>query len=296
MHCLNLKITYNCTNNCPFCFAHHLQNEVIEEKGLFNAVYSGYGNGCRELVISGGEPTLLPDTICRLLDYANQLGYEKYILQTNGIGLSENPALVSALDQLALQRDVCISFSIHGHTHEIHDKMSGRRGAFQSLISAISNISTTRCHIYTNTVISSYNIHYVPQIIKLLLPYKPKLIQFAMMHLDHPSDISTGLVETASVLHTLAELPSNITDLIKTEGLPYCLMYGLEKCVGESYWPDTLDLYNKDNDYMLSFNQLESGMRWKAPSCKDCIMNELCAGIWKEHSNEFLQSGVHPIV
>ena len=63
MRCLNLKLTYACTNRCSFCFSSYLKDEVIGEAGLLREVEEGYRRGCRELVLSGGEPTLCPDTL-----------------------------------------------------------------------------------------------------------------------------------------------------------------------------------------------------------------------------------------
>lgn len=151
MHCLNLKLTYNCTNNCSFCFSSYLKNNIITDEGLIDAIKQGYQNGCRELVLSGGEPTLLPETIMKILQFSNQLGYEKYIIQTNGSGLSENIQLVNFLNDFATEKELCISFSIHGHTAMIHDTMSCQEGAFSKLIKAMENIKNTSCKIYTNT-------------------------------------------------------------------------------------------------------------------------------------------------
>lgn len=293
MHCLNLKITYNCTNDCSFCFSSYLKNNVIDLDGLKQAVIQGANNGCTELVISGGEPTLLPDTIIELISVAEQYGYEKYIIQTNGSGIPDNRKLVDYLDMISARKELCISFSIHGHTADIHDTMSRTPGAFDKLLSAIRIISDSNAKIYTNTVISSLNIGHLADIVSLLLPFRPEIIQFSMMHLETPNELSTGLIESAHAVRELKNIISH--DILKTEGIPYCLMYGLETCVGESYWPTSLDLYNKNDDYMADFSQLEHGMRWKGENCSKCIMDEICAGVWKEHSSEFTANNIIPI-
>lgn len=293
MHCLNLKLTYNCTNNCSFCFSSYLKNNIITDEGLIDAIKQGYQNGCRELVLSGGEPTLLPDTIIKILQFSNQLGYEKYIIQTNGSGLSDNLQLVNFLDDFATEKELCISFSIHGHNATIHDSMSCQEGAFNKLLKAMENIKNTSCKIYTNTVISRLNISYLEKIGLLCQSFNASIIQFSMMHLEEPSDLSTGLIEAASSVRKLVEIIGS--DALKTEGIPYCLMHNAEECVGESYWPNKLDLYNKETDYMPNFSQLEHGMRWKSTSCHNCLMNQICMGIWKEHSLEYTQMGIHPI-
>lgn len=293
MRCLNLKITYDCTNKCQFCFSSYLKDTSISLDGLIKAVENGRNNGCNELVISGGEPTLYPDNIVRIMSLAEQMGYEKFIIQTNGSGLANNNNLLEFLNTLSKKKEVCISFSIHGHCAEIHDKMSSCDGAFDLLINAMCNIHHSSCKLYTNTVVSSFNIHYLKDIVNLVIKYDPEIIQFSMMHLDEPSILSTGLVETVSAIHKLKDDVSG--NVIRTEGIPFCLMYGMEECVGEAYWPELLDLYNKNDDYMKNFRQLDYGMRWKSTACSQCIMNEVCAGVWKEHKNEFLNSGAHPI-
>ena len=294
MHCLNLKLTYKCTNNCSFCFSSYLKDEIISTKGLFQAVERGSEYGCNELVLSGGEPTTCPDKLCGILSFAAEHGYKKYIIQSNGSGIAENAELTNYIRRFAVNNDLTISFSVHGHTAKIHDTMSQTPGAFDKLMKAIAIISTTtNCGIYTNTVISSLNIDHLKDIWDLLQPYHPVIIQYSMMHLEKSGEMSTGLLEAAAAVRAMKTYVD--LDILKTEGIPYCLMYGMEQCVGESCWPNELDLYNKNEDYMRDFNQLEDGMRWKRDDCSKCIMNEICSGIWKEHAEEFAKSSIHPI-
>lgn len=294
MRCLNLKLTYACTNKCSFCFSSYLKDEVIQESGLLKEVEHAYERGCRELVVSGGEPTLRSRTLCKVLVRAQELGYQKYIIQSNGSGFIKHPDLVAMLKDFAATADVSVSFSVHGHIAQIHDEMCGTRGAFAKLMAAMHQVhDNTACTIYTNTVMSRTNISYLREIALMLLPFQPEIIQFSMMHLKQPSPLSTGLLEAANAVRSL----NGVVDctVLRTEGIPYCLLYGMEKCVGESYWPNTLDLYNRDAELMADFDQLAYGMRWKRPECKDCLMTEICMGIWKEHKAEFAMTEVLPI-
>ena len=294
MHCLNLKITYKCTNHCSFCFSSYLANEQISINGLFKAIDDGYHNGCRELVISGGEPTLLPEVIEKALTSAACLGYSKFIIQTNGSGLSDNPTLVQFLKVFSKGNDICISFSIHGASAKVHDQLCSTQGAFDKLMDGMRKTKAdTDCGIYTNTVISQLNIANLKEIAELILPFDPKVLQYSMMHLSTPSNISTGLLEAVMAIRKVANFVPH--EILRTEGIPYCLLHGMEECVGESFWPDELDLYNKNNDYRGNFKQLDAGMRWKHSECSKCVMNDVCMGIWKEHAQEFLKLGVRPI-
>ena len=295
MRCLNLKLTYKCSNRCSFCFSSHLADTEMSLNGLVSAVQSGYYRGCRGLVLSGGEPTLVPDAIMEIMTVAVKLGYRKFIIQTNGSGISCNSILCRFLtDFSALNNvDVCVSFSVHGPNAEIHDSMCRTREAFSKLLDAIKKIASTRCVIYTNTVVSRLNIDCLEEIAGMILPFSPKVLQFSIMHLPKPSELSTGLVETALAIRQLKDVVP--IDTLRTEGIPYCLMHGMERCVGESYWPEELDLYNQNDSYKDNFKQLDSGMRWKSQACIKCVMNEMCMGIWKEHIEQFLEENIKPI-
>ena len=267
---------------------------MIGEAGLLREVEDGYRRGCRELVLSGGEPTLCLDTLHDVMRRADEVGYQKYIIQTNGSGFADCADLAPMIGEFARKADVAVSFSIHGHTAQIHDEMSRTPGAFGKLMCAIHRVwAEGSCSIYTNTVMSRTNLPWLRDLALMLLPFQPEIMQFSMMHLKQPGPLSTGLLEAASAVRALG----GIVDLsiLRTEGIPYCLLYGMETCVGESYWPNTLDLYNRDSELMTDFDQLGYGMRWKKPDCHACLMDEICMGIWREHAEEFLRSGIHPI-
>lgn len=294
MRCLNLKLTYACTNCCSFCFSSYLKDEVIGEAGLLREVEDGYRRGCRELVLSGGEPTLRPDVLRNVMEHADEVGYQKYIIQTNGSGFADHTDLIPMLKKFSEKTDVCISFSVHGHTAQIHDEMSQTSGAFEKLMRAICRVQNeTSCSIYTNTVMSRTNLPWLQDLALMLLTFQPEIMQFSMMHLKQPGPLSTGLLEAAGAVHTLDGFVDR--SILRTEGIPYCLLHGMETCVGESYWPNTLDLYNRDSELMTDFDQLGHGMRWKQPNCQNCLMDEICMGIWREHEEEFSQLGVRPI-
>lgn len=270
-----------------------MKDVSIPVKSMRDAVLKGRKNGCDELVLSGGEPTLYPEYIMDLISLAEKLGYKKYIIQTNGYGLAKSDSLVLFLSDIAVRTELCISFSVHGHVARIHDSISGSPGAFENLMEAMRRISRTRCSIYTNTVINASNIDFLKDIAALLIPYNPVIMQFSMMHLQEKSPLYVSFADSVQAIKELRKIVS--LDVLKTEGVPYCCLHGMEKCVGESAWPTVLDLYNKDNDYMSDFKQLEYGMRSKMDNCDKCVMDDICMGVWAEHFEEFSSLGIHPI-
>ena len=205
----------------------------------------------------------------------------------------ENAQLISFLDSVAQDAEMCLSFSVHGHVAKIHDDLSGNAGAFKRLLNAMDGISKTHCRIYTNTVINAKNIMHLKDVVVLLCQYNPEIMQFSMMHLKEKSPLTVSFVDSVKAIKELKGMVS--LDILKTEGVPYCLLYGMEQCVGESAWPTTLDLYNKENDYMNDFKQLDYGMRSKLENCDKCILNMICMGVWTEHFEEFSGMGIRPI-
>ena len=171
--------------------------------------------------------------------------------------------------------------------------MSRKTGAFKSVKSALEKIKETDCKIYTNTVITSLNINYLEDIAQFVLQYSPEIMQFSMLHLKNPNDLTVSLLDSVLAVKKLKGRVNE--EILKTEGMPYCLLHGMEKCVGESFWPSVLDLYNKNENYIKDFNQLDYGMRQKLDICGKCIFNEICTGVWKEHFDEFSKMKIRPI-
>ena len=294
LRCLNLKITYDCTNKCSFCFSMYMKNKNIPLDELKNAVVKGRKNGCNELVLSGGEPTLYPNYITELIDLGKSLGYKKYIIQTNGYGLSQYDDLIAYIGNVAEDDDICISFSVHSHIASIHDDVSGNKGAFNNLSDAMNKIIKTNCKIYTNTVVNARNIDDLKDISAYLKKFNVSIMQFSIMHLKEENELSVSFTDAVKAIRELGCIVDN--DILKTEGIPYCLLHGMEKCVGESAWPNSLDIYNETDNYLHDFKQLDYGMRKKMTSCDKCIMDKICMGVWKETYGEFSAMKIHPIM
>ena len=271
-----------------------MKNTKISLDSMKKAVICGRENGCNELVLSGGEPTIYPEIIREIIKLAETLEYQKFIIQTNGYGIAQSDDFVIYLDSVAKRKEVCISFSVHGHIPDIHNDLSGNENAFENTINAIEKTSKTYCKIYTNTVINSKNKSHLKDIAHLLQSYNPEIMQFSAMHLKEKTPLSVSFRETVNAIRELKDEVS--LDVLRTEGVPYCCLYGMEQCVGESSWPTVLDLYNKEDDYLNDFKQIESGMRKKMKNCNECILNSICMGVWKEHFSEFNEMGLHPIM
>ena len=205
MHCLNVKVTYQCCNKCSYCFSNSYKNINISLEELKYAVSNGYDRGCRSIILSGGEPTYDEDKLISILNYAVEIGYEKFIIQSNGYGLIDiDSELFKLIKTISDNYNFSISFSVLGASADTHNKATGNNDSFYRLMKSIENISLyTNANIYTNTVISSLNINELKDIIDMVIPFKPTIMQFSVMHIEDDNKYSVGLLETVKAINSI---------------------------------------------------------------------------------------------
>lgn len=92
MHCLAIEMTRRCNMNCKFCSKGQSQNIDINEKIIDKTLDEMKDVYIGTLRISGGEPLLVPDLICYLIDKI----IEKHIL-INDICIFTNGTVVPNL-------------------------------------------------------------------------------------------------------------------------------------------------------------------------------------------------------
>jgi radical SAM protein with 4Fe4S-binding SPASM domain len=121
-----LYITEKCQLRCGHCYmGERLENEkMMPFPEVVQTLQVWRKMGGSKLSILGGEPTLHPNfiEICR---YAKQLGYEKVILNTNGLRKS-----LQQLDKMQPDEFNYIQISLDGGSSQSHDIIRGN-GTFK---------------------------------------------------------------------------------------------------------------------------------------------------------------------
>ncbi|MCP2521086.1 radical SAM protein, partial [SCandidatus Aminicenantes bacterium Aminicenantia_JdfR_composite] len=154
---MDLAITYRCQLNCEKCYAGG-SNEMKElsTKDWIKIYDIIWKIGVPQIVFTGGEPTLREDLI-ELVGEA-----EEFVtgLITNGIELERlaEPLRNASLDY--------IQVTIESHNPEIHDKMVGFKGAFESTLAGIKKALSLEMQVITNTTLTKENAHTFPDLIK----------------------------------------------------------------------------------------------------------------------------------
>ncbi len=294
---LDIKIIFNCNNLCDFC-AQGSKREYIKPKSfdeIKKALYDGIKSGAETVVFTGGEPTLHPQ-IVNIVKEARKAGYIKIQLQTNGRTLC-NEEFLKKLVQAGVNE---ISPAVHGPNSEIHDKLTHSPQSFNQTITGIKNARKLGVYVLTNTVVTSLNYTYLPQIAKLLVYLNVNQFQFAFIHIigrgwENRKWIVPKKTDVMPYIYQGLDIGRAAKIPCYTEAIPYCLMKGYEEHIAERIIPDgpvvDADVFVENyGEYRRKEGKV------KGPQCKRCLYFSICEGPWKEYPEIYGWSEFKPII
>ena len=226
---LDIKIGYHCNNHCLFCAqgdkrGHYKQrssSKIIRD--LKNS-----RKNCDSVVFTGGEPTLHQDFLY-FLKSAKDLGFKNIQVQSNGRMFVYEKFCYDSIKAGANQ----FALALHGHTAIIHDFLTQSPGSFEQTVQGIKNLNTLGQDVVTNTVITSKNYLYLPDIAKLLIKLGMKQIQFAFVHIigsawENKNFIVQKKSKLVPYLKKALDIAFTAGKIARTEAIPYCLLQGYE--------------------------------------------------------------------
>jgi MoaA/NifB/PqqE/SkfB family radical SAM enzyme len=102
-------VTGQCNLNCTYCedFGQRRNEEAVPPLPLEDALrlLAVVRSGVDRLILTGGDPLLYPDIIPLALRARRELRFRHITLQTNGLLLSQQEALLPAIDRLVISLD-----------------------------------------------------------------------------------------------------------------------------------------------------------------------------------------------
>lgn len=232
-------------------------------------------NEGQDLISFGGsEPTLYP-YLFELTGFIKSLGL-KFRMASNLKECSDKDFAQKLVENGLVE----VYTSLHGHTAELHDKITRVSGSFQSRIEGIKNLAALGVKIETNTTIAMLNFKYLRVIAEFIWQnFKPFAMRFSFLWckanvLDDPKGIIPSIPEIKPYL-------KEAIDYLKREGVytfiekaPLCLL--------------PRELF-KSEDYMLRENIKPSICR----SCK--FYNDgKCVGISPVYLSLYGESDLIP--
>jgi radical SAM protein with 4Fe4S-binding SPASM domain len=161
-----INITHRCNLRCMHCFrsaGEALENELTTAE-ILSLVDEAASIGCREIVISGGEP-LLRDDALQILGYVKKKDVKFLKLITNGTFISKEVAKT-----LKEMEPIYVQVSIDGATEATADKIRGD-GVFHRAIAGVKHLAEaglTRDLVVSMTLLKT-NLGEIEQFINLAL-------------------------------------------------------------------------------------------------------------------------------
>lgn len=293
MSTIHLNITQKCNQKCFFCVRSNVPVAEPKLSQILEYAQAQKNIGADSCIITGGEPLTQP-YIFDLLDKLKQLRFKRITIQTNGLLLSKKTCERILSCTLGVRCD--ISISLHSLQEELLYKISKVRNSCCRILEALSNLRNYGIPFCTNTVIFRDNLDELPDIAKVSCCRGAYLTQFSLMRytLLKLRKYSVGLGEVREAAKKLAKVLPR--EQLRFEGIPYCLLRGLERCVAEAYWPRNLSLLTVTGKQIVDYKtDLLPLYRAKLTSCSNCIMNEICMGVWEEYYPEFEHMAPNPI-
>jgi len=299
MERVDIKIGFHCNNACLFCVQGRKRDSLPTKsrQEVERSLREAYGKGKREVVFTGGEPTLHPDFLS-LVRMARDIGYEEIQVQTNGRTFYYFDFCVKAVQAGATQ----FSPALHGPNELLHDPLTRAPGSFEQTVQGIKNLKKLNQYVLTNTVVTSSNYQYLPELAELLVKLGVDQFQFAFIHiLGTAAQNSDWIVPRKSYcmpcIKKGLDIGKQAGRKVTTEAIPFCFMQGYEDCIAENtIMPESM-VY--DRDYVVEsytdYRKNSGKGKVKAEKCRQCKYYRVCEGPWHEYPEIYGWGEFEPI-
>jgi radical SAM protein with 4Fe4S-binding SPASM domain len=149
---MDLALTYKCNDACKHCYLpkDRMPNELTTQQWK-QAMSNIWDIGIPHVCFTGGEATLRPDLV-ELIAFAEETGLVTGLL-TNGRKLKDKK-LVKQMAEAGLDH---FQITLESHLASVHDKMVGKKGAFEDTVKGIKNAVASPVYTITNTTLTKLN-------------------------------------------------------------------------------------------------------------------------------------------
>ncbi len=286
---LSIETGFTCNSRCTYCT--QLDYRVIPQADRLDLdtdeikerIRYAADNGYTQLGFSGGEPTIRPDFV-DLITYARTFPFERIGVTTNGRMFAyrqfAEQAMRAGLDGF--------TFSLHGHTPELHDKaISKSPGSLEQALQGLRHIAQVRrrfglqAHLMNNQILLPENTPWIKEMVELLGPLGVGLfmIQPFIAQRSNVDDLGRFFVPNDDIVAAVERaLPAlqRFGARIKPYNVPNCLLwrFGDEHVERQFYPIRSFREYEQSNPG--EFRAFKARQWYRIDDCRTC--EEYCPG------------------
>jgi MoaA/NifB/PqqE/SkfB family radical SAM enzyme len=286
---IDFHISYACVNNCDFCSEffqiQELRGHFVPFPEVKRDIIKKRKEGFDFIHFTGGEPTLHPQFL-EIVKCAKQLGFGTQV-GTNGV-MFKDPAFCKKVLPY-LDR---VSFSIHEHLAQPHDRLVGRKGAFHDLKKALHNLQTAgHKSIFANVVITKKNFRAMAGIIRFLAD--EGCVQVLISNVAPEGAAEANYAKLAPRINKWKRIVPKISALAEKHGmiihffgLPLCAVHNFSLSNDISWDPRvTIERIKRGGKIngIITKSAAPDRKRIKPPVCRTCALARHCFGIFRQY-------------
>jgi sulfatase maturation enzyme AslB (radical SAM superfamily) len=258
-----------CNNNCIYCPNSHKGSSQLDFDHIIPSLSEKDGDS---IALYGGEPTMRSDLL-EIIRAARKNQYRRIKLLTNGRSLSD----FQFLEQVNNAGCCLFEIKLWGSNPSLHDHLTRAAGSFWETIKGLENLGglAENKFVCIRIPVCKDNYQDVENTVATSLNFGINRIILSIQ--DHKLSFQSVLPHIRNAINI--SIFNRIW--ILTEGMPFCIMSGLEQHMGEIYygWRTYYDRVLKQHKY-----------------CVDCLYKELCPGVDTVYLNHFGNKEFAPVI
>ena len=273
-----VRVVTACNSRCLFCLDMDTpRNVYLREADIRAELERGRSElGADKVILSGGEATLHPEFVS-LIAHARSIGYSRVQTVTNGTQLADRSFMRACLDAGLGE----ITFSLHGHEPELHDRLTRTPGAFKKIMTAIMRaLRDGRPIVNVDVVINKQNVAVIDKIVELCLSVG--VTEFDLLHVIPQAEafrmrdeLFYDPREHLEKLHRVFRLNQHPRIVVWTNRFPIAFLEGLEDLIQDPH--KMLDEVNGRRFQLRAYIDRGEPLSCREQErCKHCFIEPFC--------------------
>jgi MoaA/NifB/PqqE/SkfB family radical SAM enzyme len=291
-----------CNNNCVFCAA--LQEERLlgkDTESVKSEMRQIKCKGFKEVILSGGEPTIRSDII-ELLSYAKELGYKEIYLQTNG-RMFYYPEFTKKVVDAGCN---VIQVGLHAPTAELHDQITRAPGSFEQTVQGIKNLLQYRDRVFIQITVLFHKMNYkhLPALARFISKEFKGIRMVTLLPIDITGNAKMNMDKLLVRMTNAKPYLEKGLSILKENGFSFCLDLTPFCVIDKKFWTPFCVIDKKFwksikpreiKSGLLTHKAIDGSPSSIFKSCNGCIMKNKCPGTWQSYASEVGTDEFKPI-